>query len=64
MASSCSATMTGLCSSITYPSYDSATHTIGVMAASARSAAWDIGAYQFASGSSPNPANRSSATVK
>jgi hypothetical protein len=64
LASSCSASMTGLCNSITYPSYDSTTHTISVMAASARSAAWDIGAYQFASGSSPNPPTGLSATVQ
>ncbi|MGB7601556.1 MAG: hypothetical protein WBM24_14695 [Candidatus Sulfotelmatobacter sp.] len=64
LASSCSASMTELCSSVTYPSYDSATHRMGVMAANARSAAWDIGAYQFASGSSPNPPTGLSATVQ
>jgi hypothetical protein len=64
LASSCSTSMTGLCNSITYPSYDSTTHTISAMAAVARSAAWDIGAYQFASGSSPNPPTGLSATVQ
>ena len=54
----------GTMQQLTYPSYDSTTHTMSVTAASARSAAWDIGAYQFASGSSPNPPTGLSATVQ
>ena len=52
----CSGNMTSLCNSITYPTYNAIKHTMGVSATIARpaGAAWDIGAYLFASGSVPN----------
>jgi hypothetical protein len=57
LSSSCSGNLAALCNSITYPSYNSTNHTMGANAATPRSGAWDIGAYQFAStsGSAPTP---------
>lgn len=66
LSSSCSGSVTALCDSITYPVYNSTNHTMGVRASNARSisAAWDIGAYLYASGSTPNPPTGLAALVQ
>ncbi|MGE5057538.1 MAG: hypothetical protein ACM3WP_25530 [Acidobacteriota bacterium] len=53
LTSSCSGNMASLCNAITYPTYYSSSHTMGMGAVKGRptSGAWDIGAYQYASAS-------------
>jgi hypothetical protein len=68
LASSCSGNLAGLCNSISYPTYNSTKHTMGVTSAVPRptSGAWDVGAYQFAStsASAPNPPSGLTAVVQ
>ena len=63
---SCS-TFPALCSDATYTTYDTTNHTAVTRTSSPRSAsaAWDIGAYEFASGNAgPNPPTGLSAVVQ
>jgi hypothetical protein len=63
----CSGNTASLCQSISYPTYNSTNHTMGVTPANQRAsgAAWDIGAYLYASGGSgPNPPTGLAALVQ
>ena len=63
---SCTGTLTALCSDTAYATYDTSNHTVVLKAANARGSAWDIGAYQFGTGSgaaAPNPPTGLSAVV-
>lgn len=59
LSSSCSGNVTALCTSMAYPSYNSANHTMGISivspAGQTRGSAWDIGAYLY-NGGDPPPA--------
>jgi hypothetical protein len=68
LSSSCTGSASALCNSITYPAYNTANHTMGIQstppAGNSRGSTWDVGAYQYASGTSPNPPTGLSASVQ